>query len=245
LFIEDTVWSDRSDYRKLLLLSDEVYINRRLGEVYGVPDAPWHFTKKKLPGTQRAGVITHPYLLTAFAYHNNTSPIHRGVFLTRNIAGMPLKAPPEAIEFAEHDFPADLTMREKVTELTKAKSCMACHSLINPLGFSLEHFDAMGRFRETDGKNPINDDSLLVTDAGKRVDIEGPRDVAEFAAYSPTAHRAFIRQLFEHAAKQPMNAFGMNTDNRLLKHFQENQFHIRDLLAEIAILSTEPVIPES
>ena len=60
-------------------------------------------------------MLTHPYLLAALAYHKNSSPIHRGVFLTRNIVGRALRPPPVAVEFMDDRFDPSLTMREKVT----------------------------------------------------------------------------------------------------------------------------------
>ncbi len=240
LFVDDTVQSPSSNFKDLLL-SEEVYLNRTLGDIYGMDGLPWHFVKKRMPGTKRAGVITHPFMLASLAYHNETSPIHRGVFLTRNIVGLPLKPPPEAIEFTGHDFPDDLTMREKVTEITKSKSCMACHSMINPLGFSLESFDAIGASRNTlGGSVAVNDDSVLALDDGTRVSIREPRDVARYAAESPQAHRAFVRQLFNYVVKQPIAAYGSGNHDRLVTSFTNKNFHIRDLYIEIALSSLNP-----
>lgn len=245
LFVDDMVWSNApADYRKLLL-SDTLFLNERLGKVYGKPEIKGGFQKVSFPNQGRTGVITHPYLLTAFAYHNNTSPIHRGVFLTRNIVGLTLKPPPEAIEFKDNDFPPNLTMREKVTELTRAKACMACHSMINPLGFSLEHYDAIGRWRAKEGQNPINDDGILKTDGGDHIEIKGPRDVANYAANSHEAHRAFVRQLFHHTVKQPALAYGPDTPDQLEESFRQIDYDIRSLLVKIALTSTQPLVPES
>lgn len=244
LFIDDIVWSEASDYRKLLL-SEELYLNGRLGKIYGKPDLRGGFQKVSLPSEGRTGVITHPYLLTSFSYHNNTSPIHRGVFLTKNIVGLPLKPPPEAIEFEDNKFPPNLTMREKVTELTRAKACMACHSTINPLGFSLEKYDAIGRWRTREQGKPIDDDGVLKTDYGNEIQIKGPRDVADYAANSPAAHAAFIRQLFHHTTKQPLLAYGADTEDRLVERFRNLNFNIRSLLVEMAVTSTQPVITDS
>ena len=244
LFIDDVVWSDQSDYRQLLL-ANHLFLNERLGKIYGKPEVKGSFQKVSLPDNARNGIITHPFLLTSFAYHNNTSPIHRGVFLTRNIVGLSLKPPPEAIEFEDNHFPPNLTMREKVTEMTSAKACMSCHSMINPLGFSLEHYDAIGRWREEEMNRPINDDGILETDAGDRIEIKGPRDVAEYAANSPAAHEAFIRQLFHHTVKQPLLAYGPETSQKLEESFRYHGHSIRYLLIKMAIAATEPVIPQS
>ncbi len=95
LFIHEAVFSERSDYRELLS-ADYLYLNDRLARVYGIArqDAnDTNFVKVQVTDQQRSGVITHPFLLTAFAYHDSTSPIHRGVFLTRNIVGRALNPP--------------------------------------------------------------------------------------------------------------------------------------------------------
>ncbi len=78
--------------------------------------------------------------MSSLAYNKFTSPIHRGVFLTRNVLGFALKSPVMAVEFEDSRFDPTLTMREKVTELTRDSSCMGCHSVINPLGFALEQY---------------------------------------------------------------------------------------------------------
>ena len=94
-------------------------INDRLAKFYGVEtNAADDFVKVTFDPKQRSGVVTHPYLLAAFSYQKSTSPIHRGVFLTRNIVGRALKPPPMAMTFKDEDFAPNLTMREKVAQLT-------------------------------------------------------------------------------------------------------------------------------
>lgn len=245
LFLDDAMWSEGpADYRQLLL-SRDLFLNERLGKIYGKPDLKGGFQKVSFPEGGRRGVVTHPYLLTAFSYHDNTSPIHRGVFLTRNIVGLPLKPPPEAIEFKDNEFPPNLTMREKVTELTRAKACMACHSTINPLGFSLENYDALGRWRAKEGEKPIDPKGILETDGGDRLEIKGAWDVAEYAANSPAAHEAFVRQLFHHVVKQPMLAYGKDTPDKLLEDFRYGGFDIRTLIVKIAATATQPLVPSN
>ena len=93
LFLEDVAWGESSDFRQLLL-SDSAYLNGRLAKLYGVDlpaDAPF---RKVAFAKDRAGVITHPYLLATFAYTSSSSPIHRGVFLARSVLGKTLRPPP-------------------------------------------------------------------------------------------------------------------------------------------------------
>lgn len=233
-FVEEVVWSDTSNYRDLLL-ANQVYMNRRLADFYGVefPDTDG-FAPVSFKPDERSGVLTHPYLLTALSYYKSTSPIHRGVFLTRNVLGRFLKPPPMAIEFMDDRFDPSLTMREKVAELTKSQTCMACHSMINPLGFSLENFDAVGRLRGEDNNKPVQTEADYTTPEGETIRLRGARDVAEHAASSPQARVGFVRQLFQHSVKQAPAAYGADTLTRLDAQFARSGHHIRNLLVEIA-----------
>ncbi|MDB4488276.1 DUF1592 domain-containing protein [bacterium] len=234
LFIDDVVWSEQSDYRRLFL-EKRLYLNPRLAEFYGVQEPPHDgFEPLPTPDKTRAGIFTHPFVLTAFSYHKQTSPIHRGVYLSRNVLGRFLKPPPNAIEFKDADFKPNLTMREKVTEITKDESCMACHSIINPVGFSLENYDAIGRFRTHEKDKPINTVSEYPTPDDTLVKIAGPNDLARLAIESPGAHRAFLKHLFHHLIQQPTNAFGYGTMGSLHETFMNSNFHIRNIIVTIA-----------
>ena len=237
LFLDDVVWTESSDYRRLVL-EDDFFVNGRLAKFYGVStDATEDFVRVQLDPKQRSGVITHPYLLAAFSYNKTSSPIHRGVFLTRNIVGRALRPPPMAIAFKDGEFKPGMTMREKITELTRSQACQSCHSVINPLGFSLENFDAVGRFRDKDGNRPINAAADYTQDDGGIVRLKGARDVAEFAVKSEHAHNAFIEQLFSQVVKQPMPAYGFDVLKELRLSFVESGYNIQKLLVDIATVS--------
>jgi hypothetical protein len=235
LFLDDVFWSETSDYRRLLL-EDRLFFNNRLAAFYGLQtNLTDEFVPVAVHPRERAGVITHPYLLAAFSYPRMSSPIHRGVFLTRNIVGHALKSPPEAVAFKDEEFPADLTMREKVAALTRAEACQTCHAVINPLGFSLEHYDAVGRFRTRDNGRPIDATGEYITSVGDTVRFGGARDVAAFAAASEQAHGAFIEQLFHQIVRQPLLAYGFRTPQRLREAFAASGFNMRELTIEIAV----------
>lgn len=239
-FVEQIVWSDSSDYRQLLLAS-HLPLDARLQPLYGPEQSEQakqpqqgHFINFEFDPAQRSGILTHPYLLSAFAYHNNTSPIHRGVFLTRNIVGRSLKPPPIAVAFKESDFPADLSMREKVTMLTRDSACMSCHEAINPLGFALENYDAVGRWRTQENEKPIDPRGNYVAGDGQTHVFESARDIAEFAVASPSAQQAFVRQVFQHLVKQSPEAYGPNTVASLREDFASNDYNMKQLMIDIA-----------
>ncbi len=234
-FVADIVWSEASDYRRLLL-DETLPMNRRLAAFYGqqVPDDGGFHPVRLDPGV-RAGVLTHPYLLSAFAYHKSTSPIHRGVFVTRSILGRTLRPPPMAIAFMDDSFDPSLTMREKVSQLTGKPACMSCHVTINPLGFSFERFDAVGRLRATDNAKPIDDRAEYTDAAGVTHTLRGARDVAVHAADSPGGQEGFVRSLFHSLVKQEPGAYGPDTLARLGERFRADRLHIRNLAVEIAV----------
>ncbi len=237
LFLDEVVWSERSDFRELLR-ADYVMMNQRLARFYGfpVPEGD-EFARVVADPAQRSGVLTHPYLLAAFSYKSTTSPIHRGVFLTRNIVGRALKSPPTAVAFNDAEFGPDLSMREKVAKLTRSESCQGCHAVINPLGFSLEWYDTVGRFRRVENGRAIDALSDYITDDNQTVRLGGARDVAEFAIANERANDAFIEQLFHHVVKQPMNAYGPATAEKLRQSFIASGYNLRQLLVEIATLA--------
>ncbi len=246
LFLEDTMWTGDSDYRKLLQ-ADYLFCNERLAQFYGLSTNEWNastnvdavhggFRKISFPGQNRCGVLTHPYLLASLSYQKLSSPIHRGVFLTRHIVGRSLRPPPMAMTFKDADFSPGMTMRQKVSALTKPQACQTCHSVINPLGFSLEQFDAVGRFRTTENDKPIETTGEYISDDGETIKLSSARDVAEFALGSEQAHITFIQELFHHVVKQSAEAFGPETIERLHDGFVKSGFNMQKLLVEIAVL---------
>jgi mono/diheme cytochrome c family protein len=233
LFLDDVIGSDAADFRQLLQ-AEHVYLNGRLAKFYGAAlaaNAP--FEKVALDPGQRAGVLTHPYLMARFAYTGTTSPIHRGVFVTRSLLGRVLRPPPEAVAPLAPDLHPDLTTRQRVTVQTKPAACQTCHGLINPLGFPLEHFDTAGRYRKEEKGRPIDATGLYETRAGETVKFDGARDLAAFLAASEETHRAFVEQLFHYLVKQPVPAFGSHEGSDLRSFFATHGFNIRKLMVEI------------
>jgi hypothetical protein len=248
LFLDDIVSSDSADFRQLLL-SDDLFMNGRLAKFYGAdlphstssgqaPDAG--FTKVKLDG-QRAGVLTHPYMLATFAYPGESSPIHRGVFIIRGILGVTLRPPANAAftPLPPEQHP-DLTTRERIALQTNQESCVGCHSVINPLGFALEEFDAVGRHREMENGKAIDVSGHYETRAGSVAQFAGARELATFLADSDEAHDAFAQQMFQQFVKQPVRAYGLERPKQLREIFAQSGYNIRKLLVEIAVIASQP-----
>ena len=195
MFIEDVIWSDKSDYRELLL-SNYVYLNQRLAKMYGKSVEGDELERVDFEKTERSGLLTHPYLLSHFSYSYNSSPVHRGVFLTRHILGRTLKPPPEAVSFENQKLDPSLSMREKITHVTKDSNCMSCHEIINSLGFSLENYDGIGRWRDTENKKKVDSFTQFETRSGDLVNLQGSRCLAQFIANDSNAQINFVQNLF-------------------------------------------------
>src|SRR5205814_4403356 len=207
LFLDDVVWSEKSDFRQLVL-DEDVFLNARLAKFYGaeLPADAKGFAKVRLNPGKRAGVLTHPYMMAAFSYTAESSPIHRGVFVARGVLGITLRPPNEAFTPLPPNLHPNLTTRERVLLQTKPAACVSCHGMINPLGFTLEHFDAVGRYRETDRGKPVDDTGSYQTRSGEVVKFGGVQDLARYLAGSEEVPAAFAEQLFHHVAKQPVRA---------------------------------------
>jgi cytochrome c553 len=243
LFLEEVMWSKSSDFRQLFLAND-LYLNGRLAKVYGAElpaDAP--FQKVSLKSGDRVGVLAHPFLLANYAYAATSSPIHRGVFLTRNILGVALRQPPDAFTPLPAELHPNLNTRERITLQTSPKDCRSCHGIINPLGFTLERYDAIGRVRDRENGKPIDSTGSFVTRSGDTVKFEGVQDLARFIAGSDEAHEAFVARLFHHMVKQPILAFGPNKLSELRRFFTENDYNMRRLVIEIIVQSALPEQP--
>ncbi len=237
LFIEDVVWSESSDFRRLLL-ADDLFLNGRLSRYYGAEvsgseDTP--FQKVALDPGVRAGIVTHPYLLATFAYTSTSSPIHRGVFLARGVLGRALRPPPEAAAPLPPELHPDLTTRQRVALQTKPAACNTCHGLINPLGFPLEQFDAVGRFRSEEMGKSIDASGSYQTRDGSVASFEGARQLAGFLAESDETHDAFVQQIFQNLVQQPIRAYGPKTWDDLRQTFAESGYNIQKLTARIAV----------
>ena len=250
LTLEQVLDADDASFQRLLL-TDTMFMNGRMAKFYGVDlPADAGFQEVKFEPDKRAGIISHPFILSGFAYMQTSSPIHRGVFMSRGILGRGVKPPPIAVAPTAPDLAPDLTTRERVTIQTSPDACANCHGLINPLGFALENFDAVGRYREQEKQKPVDATGQYLQRNGEFVRFAGARELADFVARSEETHRSFARQLFHHMVQQPILAYGPESIGELSIFFKDHQFNIRHLAVEIACRSnsrgwsttSEPVV---
>ena len=158
LFFESVVREDRSALD--LITADYTFLNERLARHYGMPGvAGSHFRRVPLPpGSPRGGLLGHGSILAVTGYATRTSPVVRGKWVLENLLGTPPPPPPPNVPpLDEAKSAAALSMRERMEEHRRNPACAACHALMDPVGLSLENFDAIGRWRTlTAGLAPID-----------------------------------------------------------------------------------------
>jgi hypothetical protein len=164
LFFASIVAEDRSVLT--LLDADYTFLNERLARHYDVPHVYGdRFRRVTLPaGSERRGLLGHGSILVVTSHATRTSPVRRGKWILDNILGMPPPAPPANVPRLEESASGTTpqTMRELMARHREDPGCAACHRSIDPLGLALEHFDAVGRWREVgEGRSPIDSSGSL------------------------------------------------------------------------------------
>jgi hypothetical protein len=158
LFFESQLREDHSVVE--LLSADYTFVNERLARFYGIPNVYGsHFRRVTLPDDTRAGLLGQASILTVTSYATRTSPVVRGKWLLENILGAPPPPPPPNVpplkENGESGAPP-ASVRQRLEEHRRNPACASCHSRMDPLGFALENFDAIGRWRATEANTPID-----------------------------------------------------------------------------------------
>jgi hypothetical protein len=173
MFVASTLREDRSVVD--LLNANYTFVNERLARHYGIPGIYGsRFRRITLPShDQRGGLLAQGALLATTSYPDRTSPVLRGKFLLNNILGLPVPPPPPGVDtnLAENKPGTRPTsIRERLAQHRMNPSCASCHSVIDPLGFTLENFDAIGGWRTVDESGqPV--DAIGTTVSG--VKLEG------------------------------------------------------------------------
>jgi mono/diheme cytochrome c family protein len=156
LFFESIVREDRSVLD--LIKADYTYLNERLAKHYGIPHVYGsRFRRVALDQeSRRGGLLRHGSILTVTSYATRTSPVIRGHWVLENLLGSPPPPPPPNVPALEDNtVSASLSVRERLGKHRAHAACASCHNLIDPVGFALENFDAVGRWRETENSEPV------------------------------------------------------------------------------------------
>lgn len=232
LFIESIVREDKS----ILDFIDGKYsyLNERLAGLYKIPGVKGpEFRKVSLASNpQRGGILTHASVLTVSSYTTRTSPVLRGKWILENILNAPPPTPPPDVPtLDESKIGTSLTVRQQLEEHRKNPTCASCHSRLDPLGFGLEKFNAIGVWREKDGKLPIDDTGELPD--GRK--FNGPE---ELKAIIRADRRAFAECLTEklltYGLGRGLERYDKPTVKKIAERVVASDFRFSSVVLEIA-----------
>lgn len=206
-----TVLRDRLPIRDLLQ-ADWTMIDARLARHYGMPAPASGFARVSLAGTQRTGVLGQAALLTSTSHSDRTSPSVRGRWVMDQIlCSAPPPPPPDAPPF-DAQVNATGTVRQRLVEHRSNPRCAACHTTMDPIGFALETFDAIGASRDKDNGSPIDATGEI---DGKRFD--GPKQLAGLLAADDRFADCFARKLYVYALGRDVETTAGHLDDSTLR----------------------------
>ena len=220
-----------------LLRADYTFLNEQLARHYGVDNVYGsRFRRVQWNDDRRHGLLGHASLLTVTSYANRTSVVLRGKWVLENLLGAPPPPPPANVPpLEENDRVNPTSLRERMEQHRSSPVCAACHSRMDPLGFAMEHFDAIGRWRETDGGAEINS---TVTLSGKTID--SPRAFREtlLTEGSNEFIRTVTEKLLTYALGRGVDYYDAPTVRKIVHELTRDDYRWSSLVT--GIVASEP-----
>ncbi len=231
LLLETVVREDRSILD--LLRPDFTFVNERLAKHYGIPNV-YGSRFRRIPldaSSTRGGILRHGSVLTVTSYATRTSPVIRGKWILENILGMPPPPPPADVpELSEKTLSGDLSVRERLAEHRADPACSGCHNPMDPLGFALENYDAVGRWRTLDLGLPVDPSGELVD--GTRV--SGVADLEAALLQRPEMFASTLAEkLLTFALGRGVEHYDAPAVREVVRNAQSNDFRFSSLILGI------------
>jgi hypothetical protein len=220
-----------------LLLSRTAYVNADLARIYGLEgEYGDDYVLAELP-PDRAGLLTRAGFLARNATLDEPDPIHRGVFINLGILCRPITAPPNIPEMLER---TGNTNRERVTSITGPGTCgeNCHHTIINPLGFAFESFDAVGASRTTDNGFPVDTAAVYQFVDGRTISYGNAVELSQQLAASPEVHACYAQQLLEFMLGRDLQMLDRVVVDQLAVRSLADQLSIEDLVLDVVSSNT-------
>ncbi|MBO6940409.1 MAG: DUF1592 domain-containing protein [Deltaproteobacteria bacterium] len=176
-----------------MMTAEHTFVDGQLAALYGLPGEG----RVDLAGTNRTpGILGHGSVLTRHALAANSSPVARGLLIRERFLCQHLPDPPAGVDTDIEGVADAPTTRERYREHSTNQACAGCHQLMDPIGFSFEHYDAFGRYREDENGNAIDaSGSISGLPGGGDVGLDGLQSLAEALADEPAARDCYARHL--------------------------------------------------
>ena len=221
-----------------VLLSTKAYVNADLAKIYGLQGTfGTDYVEVELDPTQRAGLLTRAGFLARNATLDESDPIHRGVFINIDVLCRPITAPaniPEQLDKVGN------TTREKIDSITGVGTCgEGCHhTIINPLGFAFESFDAVGAYRTTDRGFPVDTAATYHFADGRAITYANAIELSQKLAASPEVHACYSQQLLEFMLGRELQTLDRVVVRDMAERSLEDKLSIKDLVLDVVSSET-------
>jgi hypothetical protein len=222
-----------------LLAADYSFINRELAEHYGISGVEGNeFRKVSFSGSERGGILGHGSFLTASANGVDTSPVVRGIYVMNKLLDYTPPPPPDDVPEIEPDVTGATTLREKLVKHRADASCAQCHKKIDPPGFALENYDAIGAWRE-------NYDRKLEVDASGKLPngktFSSPNQFRNLVIEEKeTFTRCLTKKLLTYGIGRKINSGDREAVNQIVEKMNQSEKGMKDLIKMIVL--SEPFL---
>jgi len=234
LYFESIVRENRRIIR--LVDGDYTFLNEPLAELYGLKESVRgpRMRRVKLKNANRGGILGMPATLAATSFPNRTSPVRRGVWVLEQILGERVPPPPPNVpelDEQEHKSVEGLTLRQRTELHTTDPVCANCHRVLDPIGFGLENFDAIGRWREK------NEAGIAIDSAGELPGGKAFSTPAELkrllAGREADLARNLTERLMAHALGRQLEGYDEIVIDRLMARVAKEDYRVRTIITEV------------
>lgn len=231
LFLDNIIREDRSIMD--LIDANYTFINERLARHYGIPNIYGSdFRRVTLTDDRRRGLLGQASILTVTSLPTRTSPVNRGKWILTNLIGMPPNPPPPNVPaLKEHSDPGKITsLRQRMEEHRQNEPCRSCHKLMDPIGFSLENFDAVGQWRSTDEGAKIDPSGVMFNGAK----IDGPESLREILMAKPQIFASvFTEKLMTYGLGRGVQYYDMPAIRAIVRQAGKNDYRLSAIVLGI------------
>ena len=222
-----------------LLTSREVFLTPALAAILGraIPENSGGLWSETMPEDERAGLLTQPGMLSALSYPNQSSPIARALFVRERLLCQHIPSPPPGDEIVPPDPDPTATTREIFAIHTADTQCAGCHTLIDPLGFGFESYDALGRHRTSENGKPIDASGALIASPDESIngEFDGAVELVGRLARSRAVARCTARHWFEYALGRGADHSDDASLEAVTDAFYDNGGSFADLALAVAL----------
>lgn len=231
MFLEDLVWNQNGDYRTIFT-ADYTFVDANLASLYGTSQPASGFQKVTLPAEQtRRGFLGHASHLTRSSHVGQTSPTRRGVFLSNFLLCSEIPPPPPGVDTTLKGCTEDMTKKQCLEQVHQADdNCASCHSLMDPYGYAMETYDAIGKYRTVDENNLPIDPSGKVLGFGEFADIG---ELAQLMHDDPRTMNCIVSNLFRQSLGHKETKGERPAITAIQNAFESSGFKLQEAIVEI------------